>query len=925
MNTFIASPFSFSETVKIPVNDSINNQFDIIDRVKELLISSSIALTVSYVNGDGELIVEKHIEANNAFSLNRRRAVDSMRWYLMVDSEDAVWIRRDANGLTVNQGGYIYISMRLEETFEEEQVFLEKTTKYEHCVIAPIGEWVDEMLLKEDISTSTMKKYKSIKNKITKYLVTHKSGVPEKQMQLLCDDLNIKITIKHALFGSNDTMYKSVKLGTPIKVFEFLNSKIDHLHLLTNKGKMSKILLGSQEELQQMSTTLTEEQEPFIYRETHNEIKQIRTSSTNYVINSPLGDYINERKDLYDLNKCEMLIDSDVNRFIQEGSLTNNSVKNGKYYDIISQYQGESKYDIKHIDQIKAYFNYRLCKYFCGFLKKITDFRACEKVMGNGYYYIKDIVIGNNEKLNKICSLLEMFQYNGVYTKPELDWANDRGIKYKIVAGAYGIDGEFAFGDGGLQELQINQKGKKDKFGSFYALTTGIWASNKQTDDWTIDATKDYQKLLVKHKYDVRPRIKKDTATVLLPKKGGKNLCHISGYIYAYQRLGLIEQIEEFENINNIVGIYVDGIYYIENVNILPTFKTKSMDSFANLKFASKFSSRSEVTEETWCEGVRYHHKTELFTGAGGTGKTHRNMMDTGLINPCFCAPTHKLLASKQEEFGDRFQYATWAKLLCGNPIAARSIFNSSVLIIDEVSMMTNAKMLEIIEKYGEVMKIIFIGDVGYQAKPVESGIEFDVESDLIDNHVHLTKQYRTKDEKLSKIIKDMRDSIDKMKGVSEMLDQFQQITEEELTKIYKITDTYISYTNKTANKATQILSKLNDDKRYVMKKCVGDKNTGDVIITDGKCPNGGKLSNCNTVHSFQGVSVKEPIKLFINRDVGRDTRVAHTAVGRAESMEQIYIVNNDTDEETEYFDCNEPNIPDDWEDYNSNYVYGVD
>lgn len=897
---------AFSNLI-IPVN---SGNFDILERVFDVIINSSIALTVSYVNGANELIVEANMEANRALKLARRRDAESVNWKLKKDSISPVWIGDNGENL----GGYVSITKSLEETYDKPQVFLEKTVKYNHCVISPIEKWIDEILLKEDLTPSPLKKYKAIKNKINKYLITHKTGVPETELQKLCDDLNIKITIRHNLFGLSDSIYKSSKSGNPMKVFDFLNSTINHLHILTDKGKkMTKVVLDNQEELKQMAINLTEENEPFIYKETHNEIKQIKTTSTNYIINTPLGDYINEVKERYDLNKCELLIDSDVCRFIQEGSMTNNSIKQKKYFEIDKEYNNMSKFNVQHIDQIKAYYNFKECKYYCGFVKKITDFRACSEVMGNGYYYIKDIKIPEGNT-TRICYLLEMFQYNGVYTKPELDWAKDRGIKYKIVAGAYGMSGELDFGLKGLNKIVIKQIGEKQTLGSFYALTTGIWASNKKTVDWTIDATPEYQKLLVKNKYDVRERRKKNTATVVLPKIGGRNLCQISGYIYAYQRLGLIAQLEEFEDIDNVVAIYVDGIYYVGNVNMLPTFDVKSMDSFDKLKFSNQFCSRSNEIEETWSWIPRKHYGVELFTGAGGTGKTHRNMMDTGLVNTCFCAPTHKLLASKQEEFGDRFKYATWAKLLCENPIAIRCINNCSVLLIDEVSMMTAVQQETLIEKYGDTMKIIFIGDVGYQARPVGNGYEFDTENKSIDNHVHLKKQYRTKDINLSNLIKTMRDCIDRMKGIDDILDNFQQITEEELTELYIVSDTYISYTNKTANKATQILSKLGNEKRYVMTKCIGGKNTGDVIITDGKCPNGSKVSNCNTVHSFQGVSVKEPNKLFINRDVAREPRVAQTAIGRAESMNQIYIVNNEVEEE-EYYDEDEPNIPDDyWE-----------
>jgi len=56
-----------------------------------------------------------------------------------------------------------------------------------------------------------------------------------------------------------------------------------------------------------------------------------------------------------------------------------------------------------HIDMKKAYANYKMCRYYDGFLGKPTDFRKCDKMEGIGYYRIQNIQFNNSilEQWNK--------------------------------------------------------------------------------------------------------------------------------------------------------------------------------------------------------------------------------------------------------------------------------------------------------------------------------------------------------------------------------------------------------------------------------------------------------------------------------------------------------------------------------------------
>jgi hypothetical protein len=75
-----------------------------------------------------------------------------------------------------------------------------------------------------------------------------------------------------------------------------------------------------------------------------------------------------------------------------------------------------------------------------------------------------------------------------------------------------------------------------------------------------------------------------------------------------------------------------------------------------------------------------------LEDGAGGTGKSHKNLLDTGLIRVAYVAPTYALCRDKAGEYGCR----TYVKdqLLLADPVKVDAIRRTvNVFILDELSM----------------------------------------------------------------------------------------------------------------------------------------------------------------------------------------------------------------------------------------------
>jgi hypothetical protein len=113
--------------------------------------------------------------------------------------------------------------------------------------------------------------------------------------------------------------------------------------------------------------------------------------------------------------------------------------------------------DDKEIDMEKAYRNYWRSRFYTGIVVKITDFRQTDKIEGEGYYLITDVVlVGKFKEID--AKLGYIYMDDCVYTKPELMFLLDQGCSFRVLAGAWGSSVDFRFEDEGWNEKEGNIK-----------------------------------------------------------------------------------------------------------------------------------------------------------------------------------------------------------------------------------------------------------------------------------------------------------------------------------------------------------------------------------------------------------------------------------------------------------------------------------
>jgi len=817
-------------------------------------------------------------------------------WYAFADWYNGeVWsawmVESDTSAFQSNSNkGKVYI-FDLNDNITANRITQSYLDGKTNCVFTPIRKWLETELEKEDIAPSRKKKLEGKLKPLAKFEEQYKDGVPEENMEEVALKLNMKLYI-HSFFNSDDVICYGEKLKDQLKVFHYTNTRMNHVDI----GQLfhnTKTEPATQDFIIDFINECKEKDIACYYKKAGDGINAVWSiDGQAYAVRSEFGETLNELVNETGLNRCNIddLKNPELSQFIQRGTHFNTSIS---FENFLSNREG-TIIGLKCIDQKKAYYNFKECKYYEGFLGKITDFRKTNKIEGVGLYLIKDLTpfncyLKDRQKFVRLNELMNMYKSNNVYTSAELKFLDTMGWKYKIVAGCWGAKTlHFEFGENMLSKLGkkpfVDEKGNlKMKGSSFYAVATGAWASHNAYDYKYIQGTKETAEMLRQQLGEAvltNPDID-DEICIRTRKTSINTLTHVSAFILAYQRLSLIEQLMEMD-IDKLQSIYVDGIYYIDHeFKVLDTFQEGNCESYSSMNIKNKdfitqiFSTKPKIEYEPY----RENHATELWTGAGGCGKTHINLIDFGLVKPVYCAPSHKLCASKKDEY--YCDVMTTQLLLSESPANPKSRYlYYNVFWIDEVSMMTNEEKEKIFEKL-DGCKIIMCGDVGYQI-PAWTGTPFKEEG--FQFYKHLTENHRVKKgDPLLDILNEVRDCIKNEESISLSIPS---VDTNYLERHYKREDIILTFSKKTRDKYTELFKSI--PKWYIEKSNVHFH--GEVFIQDEK-PDGEKveLRHGYTCASIQGETAKENI--WIDMECMNNKHVLYTALSRAKKLSQIKFV----------------------------------
>ena len=754
-----------------------------------------------------------------------------------------------------------------------------------NCLLTPIKNWCVEKL-ENAKGKSSKERYVTLSNKVNKLLDENINGVDQDKLQHIANHLNITISVSmpfQKIPFINATTEKKA-----LTSFNFLNTKHNHVEEIIDLNKKNIMDIN---QIGAVINNCIDNKIDYYYLKNRTNIVKVFTQGETYELSNDFNTFVNAFEKEYDLSNCyiDALVDVELTRFL------NNSC----HYNCCIDFRGTNDTTlIEHIDQEACYYNYDQCSFYEGFVGKITDFRKCDKIEKLGIYLITNIVI-TDEKFKKLNDIMKMYVNNNSYPSPELVFLEEVAT-FTILGGCWGIDNDI--------NMDFNNEGfsfkSKDNGVPFYSKYVGKCNSIHKDQSYYLTGTAETENIIRQNtsneveRYGANMFTKDDdeklcTIKVITKKNKVLHFSQFTSFILAYARLNVIEQLMNMEY-DSIVRVNSDGIYYdtvYENdVTYFNNYRIKESECYDNIK--NRFTTYSCC--DNFCSNIgdfnysmgenRDFYMTELALGGGGSGKTHFNLHDVGSINKLYLAPSWKLARNKQDEFFGKLRVSTHASLLQCDPTNIL-IQKSSVIVIDEISMISNEDKIKIIMFYSN-HKIIFCGDIKYQL-PCIDGPEFTIDS--IENVMNFNNDYRASNcielQKIKKIVRDYIDNGEYLIPAS----VFNYLQSGDINT-YNIEDIILVSNNNRKDIYTAIFTGHFSKEKYSIRKLSNKYSTGQIIITDEIMDKdfGAEIRHGFTVHCVQGETCNH--KIFID-PYNMDMRMFYTAISRARNINQIYII----------------------------------
>lgn len=770
------------------------------------------------------------------------------------------------------------------------QVYRENETQT--CLFDPIMDWARRE--SEAAETQRSKyRYTGYMKRCKEMIKKYPTGIPEEDIQGVANHIQVNIAITKPFQKQSRTYYvQGNQRASTFPTMRFVNTRINHVEL--NELTCESFIEVTPVELQQIYDKLVKENTYFHYKKAQGVVSQITTLKGRYGIKKDEYDVIHEFERETGLEYCKIdeVQNPALSDFVRQGCHFNETVDFQDVWNYSHKEDDGLCTEFKHMDCEKQYANASKCSLYRGFLGKVTDYRQCNRIEGLGFYKVTDINI-HDERLKEYNERMKIYADGRVYPSPELEYLA-RYATFRIVEGCFGstIDVDFWKHPRMFEKFTTNMKNKDgewvEKKAPLYSKYVGQCYMSTKIDKQYVNGTADYLGDLVanlceeENYSDYYYDSYNSALSIMIEKDFAPHLSHFAGMILGYSRINVLEQLMTMDP-SDIIRICVDGIYYTGEYERLNIFRDKPELLKYNLESPAYISEYQGSGIERELPPARDHHMRELHIGPGGNGKTHYNLTDSGFQNILYVPYAWKLSRRKQLEYDT--DAAVWATFTLGDPEFKRHLYKKhNVIVFDEVSMMPEQIKQQLMREL-PLCKLIFCGDVGFQAPPFKDG-EVEMNLSGFDKVIEHLINYRVKCPKLKDVLEQMRDCIKRGDGVTmqSLLHSFRKISKAELQEQYDVNDMILVRSNEQIPKYGRMFK---DIPKYMCKARDATYSNGQIVFEKPTVTH--EFQHAFTIHAVQGETAENTLYIDIHHMF--DPRIIYTAASRARTFDQICLV----------------------------------
>lgn len=483
----------------------------------------------------------------------------------------------------------------------------------------------------------------------------------------------------------------------------------------------------------------------------------------------------------------------------------------------------------------------------------------------NAPYYTNDKTVINKSGFTLICNIIglpKIFQlFYPIYNNR---WYSNLILKYILdLGGDFDIEATcFSYRKTKLDFKLPEKPSVDDKIMANRMI--GKMLENKQSRDIEVvlNNINEYEHFHFLYQKQIK-HFNKEKLTITINETNNslKGLYHIHAYILDYQAIMMLDKLIQIP-IDDILKIKCDCIYTKKNYNELfglsdelhrnKIWKHENEYKYVNGYYIDNINYNSDKSYNAKIEyeldNILIGDKFIILIGYGGGGKSYF-IKNKNISNIAYCFPTKKL----RDTFGKKNVFTYQVLFDIGTKNTSHFYNNYSVIFLDEISMIPYTDILKIIKICKDNgIKLIMAGDDN-QLQPVQNKNYFKIMKEFKGEDkfdiIRFDTMYRQKDDKIKKYIKDIIEF-----GIHINMD-IPNYTWSEAQLEFSNNDIFISYTNERIN-------------------------------------NWNWMNNSSTVHKYQGQTIEESKKLFIDLHlIDNEPELFYTAITRVQYYSQLVFV----------------------------------